>query len=401
MSHARRARRVLAVMACTVVVASAGCRSPFHSFADVARPGAPEAVAGIDRKDVTESAPAVAAVAPPPRPDAPPATADEPAGPVATPLLDAALRRAEAAEEAQRETIREAQAAMRRPAVETRPEPVPAPEAKVDAAQAPEPVPQSPEPAPQVVAEEPPAPAPEPPAPTSIEIKATVAPPAETAPPAEPGAVEPPAQAPADEPRSDPAVQPASAEVAVDEAPEGNDEDTIPPLPGFVTDEAPPAPATEREPTPETPVVAEAPDSPLIDKDGAAAGLTIDAVRLCRKILDFGSYEPLKDRTLRPGRSALVYCELGGLEYRPEGDEFVAKVATRVELVRPADGEKVWEVSDSAVDRRPARRRDVYVGTMVTLPDTVAPGEYTLRLHQVDATSGSTASADIPVTIAR
>lgn len=387
MSHARRARRVLAVMACTVVVASAGCRSPFHSFADVARPGAPEAVAAVDRKDVSESAPAVAAVSQPPRPaDAPPATADEPAGPMATPLLDAALRRAEAAEEAQREVIREAQAAIRRPAAETEPEPTPAPE-----------------PAPQAAAEEPPAPAPEPPAPTGIETQATVAPPGEATPPPAPEAVAPPAQAPADEPRSDPAVRPASAEVEVAPAREEIDEDAIPPLPGFITDEEPlaPATATENQPKPEAPAVAEAPESPPINKEEAAAGLTIDAVRLCRKILDFGSYEPLKDRTLRPGRSALVYCELGGLEYRPEGDEFVAKVATRVELVRPADGEKVWEVADSAVDRRPARRRDVYVGTMVTLPDAVAPGEYTLRLHQADATSGSTASAEIPVTIAR
>jgi len=370
MSHARRARRVLAVMACTVVVASAGCRSPFHSFADVARPGAPEAVATIDRKDVTESAPAVAAASQAPRP----------AGPAATPLLDAALRRAEAAEEAQREVIREAQAAIRRPAAETKPEP---------------------EPAPQVAAEETPAPAPEPPAPTGLEIQATITPPVEPTPPPAPEAVTPPAQAPTDEPRSDPAVRPASAEVEVDPAREEIDEDTIPPLPGFVTDEEPPTPAMATEPTPEAPAVVEAPDSPPMNKEEMAAGLTIDAVRLCRKILDFGSYEPLKDRTLRPGRSALVYCELGGLEYRPEGDEFVAKVATRVELVRPADGEKVWEVADSAVDRRPARRRDVYVGTMVTLPDSVAPGEYTLRLHQADATSGSTASAEIPVTIAR
>ena len=65
MSQARRARRVLAAVACTVAVASAGCRSPLHGLADVAKRGEPEAVATVDRKDLPELAPEVAVAARP------------------------------------------------------------------------------------------------------------------------------------------------------------------------------------------------------------------------------------------------------------------------------------------------------------------------------------------------
>lgn len=371
MSHARRARRVLVAMACTAAAASAGCRSPFHSFADAPRPGAPEAVATVDRKEAPELAPpAVAPEAARPAPAI--VEAIEPAEPVATPLLDAALLRAEAAEASQREVIREAQAAIRRPVAEP-------------------PVAVAPEPAPA-------------PAPTGIEITATVEPPGEPTP--APDAAEPSAEATVDQPRSDPAVLPAAALAEGAEA-ETPDEDAPPAeLPEETpTRPTPPAPTTtEPEPTPEVPTLPEGLEEGDRGDEAGASGepaLTIEAVRLCRKIVDFGSYEPLKSSTLRPGQQALVYCELGGLEYRPEGDGFVAKVATRVELVRTDDGQKAWEVSDGAADRRPARRRDVYVGTMIKLPDSVPPGEYTLRLYQADSTTGRTASAEIPVTIAR
>ncbi|WP_337177048.1 hypothetical protein [Paludisphaera sp.] len=310
-------------------------------------PDAPGAVATVDRKDVPETAHA-AAVAPPVE------LPNVPVEPVATPMLDAALRRAEAAEEARREAIREAEAA---------------------ASRAPEPAVQ-PDPAP---------------------------PPAEIAPPT----MAPPADEPA--PKVDPAVRTASDPVEVEVEDEETDEEgaEAPPLASAPAEQStappsPPAPTADPEPIPQPPdAVALAVAAPPINKEGADDELTIDTVQLCRKIVDFGNYEPLRDRTLRPGRSALIYCELGGLEYRQEGGEFVARVATRVELIRPADGAKVWEVADSAIDRRPARRRDVYVGTMVTLPDSIAPGDYTLRLYQADATSGGTASTELAVTIAR
>ncbi|MDG3004421.1 hypothetical protein [Paludisphaera mucosa] len=353
MSHARRGRRVLAVMACTAVAAAgAGCHSPFHRPTDVPHaasptPSAPAApVASVERAAVPELAPGVAATTPPlpsrslPNTPTPPAyapveavatTAVEPAP---TPLLDAALRRAEASEEAERRAVE----------IATAPPPKPPREPEPEAPKIPFPPAAEAEPAPAEAAPETP---------------------------------KPPAEAPREAPKSDPAVETASAEAA-DAA------DATPPQPTLPSELAAGPIAEADEP--------EAPEEPA---------LTIDAVRLCRKIHGFGSFEPLDAQALRPGRSALVYCELGGLEYRADGDEFVSHVATRVELVRAGGDDKVWEVAGEAEDRCRTRRRDSYVGTLVTLPETLAPGAYTLRLYQADATSGRTAAAEIPVTIAR
>ena len=124
MSHARRGRRVLAVAACSAVLAvSAGCRrSPFQ------RPsGPPEPVANADRPKAPELAPVVAASPSLPRRTLPEAVqaassavaeaeaaadALATAEPVPTPMLDAALRRAEAAEDAQREPLRAIETAL-------------------------------------------------------------------------------------------------------------------------------------------------------------------------------------------------------------------------------------------------------------------------------------------------
>ena len=392
MSQDRRARRVVAVVVASsaLLAAGAGCRSPFQRLADSPRPAGSEPVSAVERAAIPELAPVVATTptkaskpAPAPAQAPPPAAAgvdEEPevesTAAVAlapTPMLDAALRRAEAAEEAERKALREPARPHRD--FEPEPEPESAPVA----------------PAPAELPAVPPTPAVETPAPAA------------EAPHEEPAPVEGEAPSePEPAPKADPAVRPASAEVAAAEEPE----------PGPAADAATIEPETvpqlsEAEPEPPAfPLVQEPATSP--DEGGAdeadaeeGEGLRISTARLCRKITGFGSFEPLAANALKPGRDALVYCELAGLEYRPDGEEFVTKIATRVELVRDGDGGKVWEVSGEDEDRCRARRRDAYVGTLITLPETIAPGPYRLRLSQSDATSGRTATAEIPVTIAR
>jgi hypothetical protein len=399
MSQARRNRRVLAVMsACAVLLAAGpGCRhSPFHRVADAPRP---DSVADLERAAIPELAPVVATKAGPPEaaPVSPEVEAD-PAGdpeavaalaPAPTPMLDAALRRAEAEEEAERRFLQEALAPRREPDPEPQPEIATPPTA---------PPPSRPEPlepeviAPALVAEAPaPAPAPEP-----------AAEPAPAAP--APKDVEP-----AEEPKVDPAVEPAAVEVrptvdaqaaALKDAQLDRIDALEPQVDPAPVPEPTPAPSPDPAPLPIPPQPLP-PSSTASETDLDPEEFAIQAARLCRKIHGFGSFEPMNANALKPGRSALVYCELGGLGYRAEGEEFVSHVATRVELVRDEDDAKVWEVSGEAEDRCRAKRRDSYVGTLITLPESLAPGDYTLRLSQTDATSGRTAAAEIPVTIAR
>ena len=81
---------------------------------------------------------------------------------------------------------------------------------------------------------------------------------------------------------------------------------------------------------------------------------------------------------------------------------FVSRLSSRVELVSAKDGAKAWEQSlGEAEDRCQSRRRDFYVNYRISIPATVAPGDYRLRLTQTDLLAHQTASAEVPVTIAK
>ena len=335
-------------MACSaVLVVTVGCRrSPFQRLTEVP-PGPHEPAAGVERQAIPDLAPVVAT-------------------PTAATIRTASPAPVEPHPEAEAEAEAEA-------AADATPTPTPMLDAALRRAEVEE----------QQRAE-------------TIRAIATAQPiPPDPVPDPQPEPVSEPEPAPAEPaaPPTDEAVKPASAEVEVEV------EAAKTPDPEPVTAAEPPSVEPRPEPEPRTPEPEPPAPSPITDEPPP---LTIGAATLCRKINGFGSFEPLNASALRPGKSALVYCELSGLEYRPEGDGFAAHVATRVELIRPDDGGKAWEISGEAPpDRCRTKRRDSYVGTLITLPESIAPGPYTLRLYQADAASGRTASAEIPVTIAR
>jgi len=130
--------------------------------------------------------------------------------------------------------------------------------------------------------------------------------------------------------------------------------------------------------------------------------LGITELRLCRNVLGFGAFEQLDSPALKPGQPVILYCELSGLRYQTVDQTFVSRLSSRVELVSAQDGAKVWEQSlGEAEDRCRSRRRDYYVNYRIALPATVAPGDYRIRLTQTDLVARQSASAELPVTIPR
>lgn len=377
MSHDRRARRVLGVLACVVALAaSSGCRrSPFHRLGapseigpDGRRAGYQPPLSALDQATAEPAREAretsLAAVVPPPveaEPIAESIVETSPTAPAPTPMLDEALKRAEAIEKAQDEAMRQLRT-LAAPHPEPKPEPEPAPR-RDEAVK-----------------------------PAALELEAA-----------------PPTPA-------DPAVEwrdgvdrlrKLARESA--ERPDAEDGDQaklwtaraelVDCLPDDLSEAA--APAVPRR------AVAVLADAQALSADIESAVSTleqrvplgINALELCRKINGFGSFETVDPRTLKAGRPVLVYCELAGLRYAEEADEFVARVSTRVELIRTDAGAKVWEVQGEAEDRRRRRPRDFYVGTLVNIPESIEPGAYSLRLTQTDATAGASASAELAVTI--
>ena len=136
------------------------------------------------------------------------------------------------------------------------------------------------------------------------------------------------------------------------------------------------------------------------DKSPADSALAIGELRLCRRVLGFGSIEPLPSERVKVGQQLLLYCELTGIQYEARGTDFVSRISSRVE-VKPADGGAVlWsrELGD-AQDLCRRRRRDYYVNYRVDLPKTLGPGTYRLRLLQTDLVAGNSTSSDIPIEV--
>ena len=131
------------------------------------------------------------------------------------------------------------------------------------------------------------------------------------------------------------------------------------------------------------------------------APLELADFRLCRKIEGYAVFEPVDPKALKAGRSVLLYCEVSGVRYEPADEAFHSRLAAKVEL-SPADGgEAVWsETLDAAEEFCRRRRRDYYVNYRITLPTTLAPGDYRLRLSLVDQISGQPATAEARLTLA-
>jgi hypothetical protein len=128
--------------------------------------------------------------------------------------------------------------------------------------------------------------------------------------------------------------------------------------------------------------------------------LRIAEFQLCRRILGFGSFERLDEKNLRLGQQILIYCEMTGLQYESNGNAFLSKMSSRVELHGPNGGKIAWaEDLGSAEEFCRRIRRDYYASACIEFPKTLEPGPYHLRLIQTDQVGHQTTSADLPVII--
>jgi hypothetical protein len=128
--------------------------------------------------------------------------------------------------------------------------------------------------------------------------------------------------------------------------------------------------------------------------------LEVRNLRLCRKVLGFGQYETIPGASVEQGHAMLVYCEMVGLKTVESNEGFRSRLSSRVELVPAAGGEPVWsQTLGTAEDVCQRRRRDYFVNYRISLPATVSPGPYGLRLIHTDLLSGRSVSATVDFTV--
>ena len=142
------------------------------------------------------------------------------------------------------------------------------------------------------------------------------------------------------------------------------------------------------------------PDDVEVVAEEASPPLSIANLRFCAKVHGFGHFEPLGRADFRAGQTVLVYCEIVGLRYRPEGETYRSRLSSTAELLEPGRDEPIWRQALGEADdvlHRP--RRDYFVNYLVHLPSPLRPGAYRLRIVQTDALADRTTSDEIAVTI--
>jgi hypothetical protein len=126
----------------------------------------------------------------------------------------------------------------------------------------------------------------------------------------------------------------------------------------------------------------------------------ITELRLCRKVKGFGDYEPLEPGSCRAGHGVIIYSEMAGVGHQGEGPLFHSRIASRVEILAAGGNDPLWtQPLGTADDYCRRRRRDFCVNYRITLPDTLAPGAYQLRLLQEDLVTNRSVTRAVPLAI--
>jgi hypothetical protein len=128
--------------------------------------------------------------------------------------------------------------------------------------------------------------------------------------------------------------------------------------------------------------------------------LAIVALCFCRRVDGFGSYDPAERDSLEPGRSVGLYWEVEGLKTERDGDWFKTRLSCSLAIVPEGVEEPAWRRTlDPAEDacRRP--RRDFFVNTRLTIPDSLKPGRYELRLTLEDRVAKQSVSQTLPFAV--
>jgi hypothetical protein len=128
--------------------------------------------------------------------------------------------------------------------------------------------------------------------------------------------------------------------------------------------------------------------------------LSIGKLCLCRKILGFGSFEPRGESRVKAGQQILLYCEMTGMQYEPKDASFVSRLSSNIEIGSIEKDTFQWARQFGPEDDVCAsRRHDFFVNYKFSVPTTLPPGSYRLRLTQTDLVANRSTSAEIPILI--
>lgn len=117
------------------------------------------------------------------------------------------------------------------------------------------------------------------------------------------------------------------------------------------------------------------------------SALTIPTLEICREVRGFGQYQTIDPPRFAAGAGVefVVYCELRDFasEHHDDGMHYT-RFDMRTAILTHA-GDTVLELKDTdIVDRCRNRRRDCFIPRLVSLPHTLSPGAYVIKITVVD-----------------
>ncbi len=123
-------------------------------------------------------------------------------------------------------------------------------------------------------------------------------------------------------------------------------------------------------------------------------------LRICKRVLGFGRTEPIAAEALVAGSHLLLYCEIEGVRDEEDSQGYRSRIASSLAILPASGGDAVWQFDlGNAEDHCQRRRRDFFVNYRVTIPPTLPPGEYQIRLVQKDMLASREASRSLPLTV--
>ncbi len=115
-----------------------------------------------------------------------------------------------------------------------------------------------------------------------------------------------------------------------------------------------------------------------------SAPLVMNELVFCKQVYGFGKYEPLGRSQFRPGEVVKVYTELLNLAERRDEELYVTAVGGGLEIRGPDCKVKWTHTFPITLDQSAAPRTDHFLRFTLTVPPTLPPGFYTLRVLVLD-----------------
>lgn len=145
---------------------------------------------------------------------------------------------------------------------------------------------------------------------------------------------------------------------------------------------------------PIAPAIAAVPDTRSTNASSQQAGsLETDRLHLCTEIIGFGKTVLRETEAVAPGERCLAYLEVRNFASKQTDQEFETKLGCDLSLENAAGQTVFNQTFPDIVDKCVTPRRDFFCHFLFSMPTTVLPGKYKLRIRIVDRTNSSTSEA--------